>query len=79
MRRRRPDPEAAGYPPPLDVFDPADWWVSDLEDRLQVEYARITWHVARRACRQGWDWKSYLQPPTWMESELPSAVRKSRG
>lgn len=75
MRRRRPDPATGGWPPPLDVFDPRDWWVDDLEDELQVGYARIGWGVARRAYREGWpDWRSFLpSPPPWAESPRPVA------
>ncbi|MEV7501536.1 hypothetical protein ACOZGD_11070 [Streptomyces murinus] len=69
MRRRRPNPETAGYPPPLDVFDPADWWVSDLEDPLEVGYARIRWQVARRAYTEGRDWEAHLQPPAWVDTQ----------
>ncbi|MFF7973834.1 hypothetical protein [Streptomyces sp. NPDC007905] len=65
MKRRLPEPDAVGYPPPLDTFDPADWWVSDLEDVLEVGYARIRWSAARRVYREGGDWQSHLQPPVW--------------
>ncbi|MFE2815326.1 hypothetical protein ACFXGG_33490 [Streptomyces nigra] len=76
MRRRLPQPDATGYPPPLDVFDPRDWWVSDLEEDLEVQYARIRWGVARRAYREGWpDWRSFLpSPPPWAES--PRVVQR---
>ncbi|AWT42819.1 MULTISPECIES: hypothetical protein [Streptomyces] len=77
MRRRRPDPEAAGYPPPLDVFDPSDWWVSDLEDYQQVQYARITWAAARRVYVEGGDWTSFLGPPVWLDPDSPRPVQRS--
>ncbi|MFF7577537.1 hypothetical protein ACFZBE_21545 [Streptomyces sp. NPDC008061] len=67
MRRRRPEAERDGYPPPLDVFNVADWWVINPDDPLEQAYARIRWSVARNAYRDGGDWKSHLKPPDWWQ------------
>ncbi|MEV7032721.1 hypothetical protein AB0N99_21210 [Streptomyces sp. NPDC093272] len=53
------------YPPKLDEFDVADWWVKDPEDPTEVEYARIRWRVARRTYDEGGDWESHLLMPAW--------------
>lgn len=66
MRRRKPDPTPENLPPVLAEFDPADWWVRDLEDPLEVGYARITWTAARRAYLEGGDWESFTLMPAWM-------------
>ncbi|MGW3727317.1 hypothetical protein [Streptomyces sp. NPDC000851] len=79
MRRRRPDPAGTGYPPPLDAFDPVDWWVGDLEDDLEVQYARIRWGVARRVYGEGGDWEAHLQPPAWLQPESPRPVHGDSG
>ena len=68
-RRRVRLPSGDDYPSPLDEFDPADWWVDDLKDPLEVGYARIRWSVARRVWREGGDWKAHLQPPEWWTPE----------
>lgn len=65
MRRRRPDPTEANFPPQLAVFDVGDWWVTDLEDPTEVSYARIRWTVARRVYLEGGDWESHLLMPAW--------------
>ncbi|MGW2584508.1 hypothetical protein ACWCYZ_24815 [Streptomyces virginiae] len=70
MRRRRPG-EGADLPPELVAFDPADWWVDDLEDPIQVEYARIRWFVACKVYRQGGDWQAYMRPPEWLTANPP--------
>lgn len=75
-RRRIRPPARADYPPPLDAFDPADWWVDDLEDPLQVGYARIRWGVARRVYREGGDWEAHLEPPVWAQLEIPRLVQR---
>lgn len=67
-RPKRRLPLLDSFPPPLDVFDPADWWVDDLEDFAEVQYARIRWVVARRAYQAGEDWTAHLQPPARQES-----------
>ncbi|HEY6115421.1 MAG TPA: hypothetical protein VI172_05635 [Candidatus Dormibacteraeota bacterium] len=70
MRKRRPE-GLADLPPELDVFDVNDWWVTDPEDPLELQYARIRWAVARRAYLAGEDWQSHLGPPAWWKSPDP--------
>lgn len=72
MRRRLPDPEVVGYPPQLAEFNVEDWWVVDVEDPTEVQYARIRWGVARRAYLAGEDWESCLQPPAWWPASDPA-------
>lgn len=75
MSRRRVRPRTGGdFPAPLAEFDPADWWVGDLEDPLEVGYARVLWHVARSAYTEGGDWEAHLQPPAWLQPESPRPV-----
>ncbi|MGW0750387.1 hypothetical protein [Streptomyces sp. NPDC002587] len=65
MSRRRTRARFGEPPPELAAFDPADWWVDDLEDVLEVGYARIRWTIARRAWAAGEDVMPHLQPPAW--------------
>ena len=58
---------ADSFPPQLAVFDVADWWVDDVEDPVEVQYARIRWGVARRDYLAGEDWRQHLEPPAWLE------------
>lgn len=79
-RPRRHLPRPGAFPPPLDVFNVEDWWVTDPEDELEEKYARIRWSVARRAYEEGDDWESHLLPPAWWDSRnaspaLPSVTR----
>ncbi len=39
--------------------------MADLDDPLEVGYARIRWSVARRVYQEGGDWEAHLQPPVW--------------
>ncbi|MFJ3290385.1 hypothetical protein ACIPMW_34475 [Streptomyces sp. NPDC086669] len=48
--------------------------MSDLEDVLAVEYARIHWQAARRVYVEGGDWSSFLQPPVWVQAESSRPV-----
>ncbi len=66
MRRRKPD-ESADFPSQLAEFNVNDWWVTDPDDPLEFQYARIRWSVARRDYLAGEDWQSHLQPPAWMQ------------
>lgn len=68
MKRRRKDAESADFPPQLAEFNIDDWWVTDPEDPMEAEYARINWGVARRAFLAGEDWRQHLEPPAWWES-----------
>lgn len=77
MKRRLPNPGANGYPPPLDVFNVEDWWVTDPEDELEEKYARIRWSVARRAYEDGDDWESHLLAPAWWDSRSSSPAPPS--
>lgn len=67
-RPRRRLARPGEFPPPLDVFNVADWWVRDPEDPLELQYARIRWSCARRAFEEGDDWQAHLGPPAWWES-----------
>ena len=64
MRRRRPDVRNVGYPALLDAFDPGDWG-ADPACPASLGYGRIRWEAARRAYRDGDDWRSFLGPPAW--------------
>lgn len=68
-RRRQHLPPPGSFPPQLAEFDVNDWWVTDPEDPIEVQYARIRWGVARRDYLAGEDWESHLQPPAWMSGE----------
>lgn len=78
MRRRTPE-ESAGLPSQLAEFDVADWWVVDVEDPIEVQYARIRWGVARRAYLAGEDWQACLRPPPWWDLLDPKPQTRSRG
>lgn len=68
-RRRRRLPLPGSFPPQLAEFDVNDWWVTDPADPIEVQYARIRWHVARKEFEEGGDWESHLEPPAWMSGE----------
>jgi hypothetical protein len=67
VKRRSPDVSTVGYPAKLDVFDVADWYVTDPDDPIEEQYARIRWHIARKEFAEGGDWESHLLPPPWWE------------
>lgn len=83
MRRRSLPTEA--MPDQLATFNPADWYVDDLEDDLEVDYARIRWSVARRAWAAGEDVTPYRQPAPWTQilqtrsqGRVPADYRRAR-
>lgn len=64
-RPRKYRPAPAEFPPQLAEFNIDDWWVTDPEDPMEAEYARIKWAVARKVYAEGGDWESHLSPPVW--------------